>query len=161
MAGLATGAMTNFEFADAPRPLPEAHFVDAGGDAVSLSRFRGKVVLLNFWATWCGPCKREMPDLDRLQAELGGSDFQVVALSSDRGGPAVVQPFYDDVGVQHLAVYNDRRAKVQRDFGVRGLPTTVLIDRQGRELGRLVGPAHWGSPEALALLREVIAAGGS
>jgi thiol-disulfide isomerase/thioredoxin len=141
--------------------VPDGRFVDADGQTVDLADFRGKVVLLNFWATWCGPCKREMPDLDRLQAKLGGERFQVVALSSDRQGPAVVGPFYDELGVGHLTVFNDRRGAVQRAFGVFGLPTTVLIDPQGRELGRLVGPADWGSPEAQALVERAIADAGS
>lgn len=159
-SGPAAGAVANFEIAEEPRPAPEGQFVDANGDTVSLSDFRGKLVLLNFWATWCGPCVRELPDLDRLQAELGGAGFQVIALSSDRKGPEVVAPFLAKLGVERLTPYNDRRATVQRAFKVHGLPTTVLLDAEGRELGRLVGPAEWDSEDAKRLIRHFLAARG-
>ena len=124
---------------------------------MSLAAFRGKVVVLNFWATWCAPCRREMPDLDHLQATYGGADFAVVALSADRKGPTVIPPFYKEAGVRHLAVYNDKSMKSNRAFRVIGLPTTVLLDRQGREVGRLIGPAEWAAPEALRLIEHLIA----
>lgn len=157
---LATGAMANFSIADEPLPAPDGEFTDADGNPVRLSDFRGKLVLLNFWATWCGPCVRELPDLDRLQAELGSAAFQVVALSSDRKGPEVIGPFFAKHEVRNLAIYNDRRGGVQRAFKVLGLPTTVLLDAEGRELGRLVGPAEWGGEDARRLIRHFIAADG-
>src|SRR5581483_9289869 len=118
--------------------------------------FRGRVVLLNFWATWCVPCVEEMPSLDKLQAQLGSRDFTVLALSTDREGLSIVQPFVDKIGVRNLPIYLDQSRAAQRAFGLRGIPTTMLIDREGREVGRLEGMAHWDSPEAMALMRRTI-----
>jgi thiol-disulfide isomerase/thioredoxin len=154
--GLASGQMANFVAAAAPAPLPEIGFVDGEGRPVGLDAFRGKLVLLNLWATWCAPCRREMASLDRLQAKLGGERFQVLALSADRQGPSVVPPFYAELGIKHLGVYNDAAMKSHRALRALGLPTTILIDPQGRELGRLIGPAEWDSPEAEALIRHYL-----
>jgi thiol-disulfide isomerase/thioredoxin len=138
----------------APRTVPELAFRDGDARPVSLADFQGKVVLLNIWATWCGPCREEMPTLDRLQAELGGPDFQVVALSIDRAGLGVVSEFYDEVGIEHLAKYIDESGKASRQLNAVGLPTTLLIDREGREIARHVGPAEWDTPEMVAFLRR-------
>ena len=148
----------NFVVHDAPRPLPEVGFVDAEGATHALSGFRGQTVLLNLWATWCGPCRREMPTLDRLQATLGGADFQVVALSIDRAGVEPVRKFYAELGVQQLAIYVDSSGKSMRALSALGLPTTLLIDRAGREVARKIGPAEWDGPEMIALIRQQIAA---
>lgn len=153
---LLTGAMANFSPAAPERPAPEIHFVDLAGTEMTLQAFRGKVVVLNLWATWCGPCRHEMPSLDRLEAKLGGPGFAVVALSADRQGPDVVPPFYREIGVTHLEVYNDRTMKSVRAFAAPGLPTTIVVGADGLEKGRLIGPAEWDSPEALALLRYVL-----
>jgi thiol-disulfide isomerase/thioredoxin len=142
-----------FTLLEEPRPLPDVSFVDGTGRAMTLADFQGKVVLLNIWATWCVPCREEMPTLDRLQAELSGPDFQVVPLSIDRAGLDVVRKFYDEIGVEHLAIYVDSSGKASRELGAVGLPTTLLVDREGRELGRLVGPAEWDSPEVVAFIR--------
>ena len=147
----------NFVVHEAPRPLPEIGFEDGGANARRLADFRGKVVLLNVWATWCVPCRREMPTLDRLQATLGGPGFEVVALSIDRAGLEVVRKFYAEIGVAHLAMYIDSASKVTRELGIAGLPATLLIDREGRELGRLIGPAEWDSPAMIAFLKGFIA----
>lgn len=139
---------------DTPQAVPELRFKDGDGQPVSLADFRGKVVLLNIWATWCGPCREEMPTLDRLQSELGGPDFQVVALSIDRAGLGVVSEFYDEIGIEHLAKYIDESGKTSRQLGAVGLPTTLLIDREGREIARHVGPAEWDTPEMVAFFRR-------
>ena len=141
----------------AGRDLPVSRFVDGEGADLTLADFRGKVVLLNIWATWCVPCRREMPTLDRLQARLGGPEFHVLPLSIDRGGPDVVRRFYDEIGVNHLGVYVGAERSTMSDFGVIGLPTTLLVSRDGKEIGRLVGPAEWDSGEAVSLFRSVIA----
>lgn len=152
----AAAAEPSFAINDPPKALPDVRFVDGDGGDRSLSDFRGKVVLLNVWATWCVPCRKEMPTLDRLQNTLGGADFQVVALSIDRKGLNVVRPFYDEIGIKHLAVYVDRSGRALRELGAAGLPTTLLIDRAGREIGRLVGPAGWDAPGMIAFIRRQI-----
>lgn len=140
----------------APRPLPDIRFMDGGGRAMSLADFRGRAVLLNLWATWCVPCITEMPTLERLQAELGGPDFEVVALSIDVGGLAAVQKFYRALGLKALGIYVDKHATSKRALKVPGIPTTLLIDGAGREVARLVGPAEWDSPEAITLIRRYL-----
>lgn len=141
----------------APRPVPEIRFLDADGKPLTLANFRGKVVLLNVWATWCPPCRKEMPSLDRLQAKLGGADFEVVALSIDRGGIFVVQEFFKEADVEALAFYIDPSVEVMSRLGIVGLPTTLLIDRSGREIGRWVGPAEWDQPEVVQFIRSHLA----
>jgi thiol-disulfide isomerase/thioredoxin len=141
---------------ESPRPLPEIQFENGQGEAMSLADFRGKVVLLNIWATWCAPCRREMPTLERLQAALGGPDFEVVALSIDRKGLSLVKEFYEELGLQELGMYVDASAKAPRELSALGVPTTLLIDRLGNELGRLLGPAEWDSPEMVAFIRGYI-----
>ncbi|MEO3432351.1 TlpA disulfide reductase family protein [Inquilinus sp. CAU 1745] len=136
--------------------MPELRFQGADGNDLSLADFRGRVVLLNVWATWCVPCREEMPTLDRLQAELGGSDFEVVALSIDRGGFGDVRAFFSEIGIENLRIYLDQPGASMGTLGVLGVPTTLLIDRQGREVGRLTGPAEWDSPEAIDLIRRYL-----
>ena len=150
----AVGAVAHFTPIDPPRPASDLAFEDGAGRRLTLADFRGRVVLLNFWATWCGPCVVEMPSLDRLQARLGGADFTVVALSQDRGGAEVVAPFYRRLGLAGLGVYLDPLNRVARAFAVQGLPTTIILDRQGRAVGALEGPAEWDSPEAMALVER-------
>lgn len=154
---LLTGAMTNFVPADDPQPVSEAKFKDADGNTLTLADFRGKVLLVNLWATWCAPCKREMPEIDHLQGLLGGDDFKVIILSQDRGGFPKVNAFLEEIGVEHLTPYVDKSTKSSRLFKALGLPTTFVVDRQGREVGRLVGPAQWDAPESVALLKFFIA----
>ncbi len=149
---LVTGQVQNFILADALEPAPALAFQDADGNALSLEDFRGQYVLLNLWATWCGPCKREMPSLDRLQASLGGQNFRVLALSEDRTGVEDVKAFFGEIGIENLVIYIDETASSSRKFGVSGLPGTILLDPQGNMVGRMIGPAEWDSPEAVALL---------
>ncbi|MDH4570501.1 TlpA family protein disulfide reductase [Pseudomonas sp. BN414] len=139
------------------RRVEDFRFIDGGGKPLSLADFRGKVVLLNLWATWCVPCRQEMPTLDRLQAKLGGSDFQVVALSLDQGGLPVVRDFYREIGIQHLPVYLDEHMQAIQSLGAFGLPVTLLLDREGREIGRKAGAAEWDSPEVIEFVQEVMA----
>jgi thiol-disulfide isomerase/thioredoxin len=142
-----------------PQPVPALAFTDGAGKKLSLADFRGRVVLLNLWATWCGPCRREMPALDHLQAELGGKGFEVVALSIDHGGVPAIRTFFGDLGVKNLAVYVDRTGGAAMKLGAAGIPTTLLLDRQGREIGRAVGPAEWDSPQIVTTLKQVIGGG--
>lgn len=145
-----------FSLLDVPVAVPEITFADDAGTARSLADFRGKIVLLNIWATWCIPCRTEMPTLDRLQGQLGGPDFEVVALSIDRNGPDAVRKFFGEIGVQHLAVNVDTSGQAAFALGILGLPATLLIDRDGMEIGRLIGPAEWDATEMVAFLRSVV-----
>jgi len=140
---------------EASKPIAEIQFEDAEGRPRSLADFHGKIVLLNIWATWCVPCRKEMPTLDRLHAALGGPDFEVVALSIDRSTDAI-QKFFAEISIQKLAIYRDSSAKATRQLGAVGLPTTLLIDREGLEIGRLIGPAEWDAPEIAGFVGCVI-----
>ena len=137
-----------------PRDLPAVVFTEENGREVTLDQFRGRVVLLNVWATWCVPCRKEMPTLDRLQAKLGGQDFEVVALSIDQDGIAAVRKFYQEVGIKHLRIYNDPTADATARLNILGIPATLLIDRTGREAGRALGPAEWDAPDVVELIRK-------
>ena len=154
----AVAAPQNFVMRETPRPLPELQFTDSEGKSLALTDFKGKVVLLNLWATWCLPCRQEMPTLDRLQAALGGPDFEILPVSIDRKGMEAVNKFYAETDIQHLARYVAPAAnQALNTLGAFGLPATFLIDRQGREIGRLIGPAEWDSPETIAFLKSIIA----
>ena len=139
-----------------PRLLPDVGFSDGDGRAMRLSNFRGKMILLNVWATWCPPCRKEMPALDRLQAGLGGPEFEVVALSIDRDGLSAVRLFYLQTGITQLRVYLDPSGQAQSELGVTAIPATLLIDRQGREIGRKLGPAEWDSPALVKMIRDYL-----
>lgn len=156
---LATGQMQNFVFAETASPVPNFVFKDASGKNRSIKEWNGRVVLLNLWATWCAPCRKEMPDLARLATEFGGDQFDLVAISLDRKGVTVSGKFLKEVGAGSLALFADKSLKSLEMLKVVGLPTTLLLDRQGREIGRLAGPANWYSDDAKALIRAAIDAG--
>lgn len=138
-----------------PREVaPDIPFFDATGGPHRLSEYRGKVVLVNFWASWCPACIMEMPALDRLQAELGGNNFIVLAVSQDAGGTAVVSRFFESRKLEHLSVLIDGQRRLGMAFSQDMLPTTVLLDSEGREVGRLIGPADWASPGAVAFIGQ-------
>jgi thiol-disulfide isomerase/thioredoxin len=138
--------------------LWQLQFLTPGGAPLAMRSFAGKPLLLNFWATWCPPCVAEMPALDRLHAALAEARIIVVAASQDRGGANVVRPFYERTGVQHLPVWLDPRGAAGRAFGIRGLPTTVVLNRSGREVARLEGEATWDAPAMLDRLRALLPA---
>jgi thiol-disulfide isomerase/thioredoxin len=153
-----TGSGNRLELSvfDQPHALPEVRFQDDQGRDLTLGDFRGRVVVLNVWATWCVPCRKEMPTLDRLQARLGGKDFLVVALSLDRKGVEAVRGFYQEVGVENLAVYVDPSGRGSRGLGLPGVPTTLLIDQEGREVARKMGEAEWDGPEMVSLVERTM-----
>jgi len=153
------GALQSYKPTVPPKPAPEIGFTDTAETPLTLADFKGKVVLLNYWATWCAPCVEEMPSLERLQARLGGADFTILAVSVDRQGLSIVEPFLARIGIKSLPIYLDRSGASMRAFAVRGLPTTMVIDRDGNEAGRLEGMADWESPAAEALLRHYIGGG--
>ncbi len=141
---------------ESPIPAPATPFKNEAGDEISLADFKGKVLVVNFWATWCAPCVKEMPTLDGLQAKLGDSDFEVLAISQDREGARVAVPFMDTNGWTHLARYTESAARFAKDAGLRGLPTSLIIDKAGNEVGRVEGDTDWSSPEIEQSLRDLI-----
>lgn len=145
-----------FALHDMPQPVINVRYLTEDGSRGDMEDFRGKVILVNVWATWCVPCREEMPTLDALQAELGSDDFEVVALSIDRAGPPVVRRFYDEIGVTNLKMYVDQTMLSMTALRAVGLPTTILINAQGQELGRLVGPAEWDDPKIVSFLQGFI-----
>jgi thiol-disulfide isomerase/thioredoxin len=160
---LAKGEVAAMLVDDHPRPLPALSFHGADGKPMTLADFRGKTVLLNMWATWCAPCRAEMPALDTLQAELGGKTFDIVAVSIDTTGPDKPRQFYKDLNLQHLALHTERTGDLFRAMqsigrGV-GLPTSLLIDKGGCEIGYMPGPAQWASPDAKALIEAALPQG--
>ena len=149
----AFAAPQGFALHDTPQPVINVRYLTEDGSRGDMEDFHGKVILVNVWATWCVPCRVEMPTLDALQAELGSDQFEVVALSIDRAGVPVVRRFYDEIGVTHLKMYVDKTMLSATALRTVGLPTTILINAQGQELGRLVGPAEWDDPDMVAFLR--------
>jgi thiol-disulfide isomerase/thioredoxin len=150
---LATGTMATFVFKPQPEPLPDLQFVNASGAPMSLSGLKGKVILLNVWATWCAPCREEMPGLDKLQADLGSDKFEVLALAVDKSGIEGARKFLTDIKAEKLGVYADPTAKEGTRLKVIGMPTTILINADGLEVGRLIGPAKWDSEDAKRLIK--------
>lgn len=151
-----TGTMGTFVIRKTPRDFPNVKFKDGSGKELSLEDWRGKVVLINLWATWCAPCRHEMPGLDRLQGGMGGDNFEVLAISIDRKGAKVAQDFLDEIKTQYLKLYIDKTAKISRESKAFGLPVSILINREGKEIGRLIGPAEWDSNHAKALITAAI-----
>ena len=157
-----TGWMENFRPATEAAILPDSALTDDRGRETNLSEYRGSLVLLNFWATWCGPCIREMPSLERLHVHMAGEkDFAVLAISIDRQGWAVIEPFRKRLNLRKLSLLHDAGSRLFSASKSRGLPTTILVGPDGRELGRLPGPAEWDSPEAIALIRHYLSVTGS
>jgi thiol-disulfide isomerase/thioredoxin len=153
---LATGAMSAFVVKPERKPAPNLVFFEGTGKQRSLSDWRGQVVLINLWASWCAPCRKEMPSLAQLQRRFGSKDFEVVAISLDRGGGKVAQKFLEETQSRLLRLYIDPSGRALETISALGLPASVLIDREGREIGRLLGPADWTSPEAYRLINLAI-----
>jgi thiol-disulfide isomerase/thioredoxin len=156
---LVHGEVAALALASRPKPLPEVRFASPDGTMASLADFKGRTVLFNLWATWCIPCRLEMPALDRLQEKFGGKDFAVVAVNVDTARLDRPKAFLDEAGVKNLTLYTDDKAEIVQSLKqagkVLGLPTTMLIGKDGCELGTLAGPAQWDSKDALALLAAV------
>jgi thiol-disulfide isomerase/thioredoxin len=137
------------------QPVASAAFTGANGAPMTLEDFAGKHVLVNFWAPWCAPCREEMPELSDLQSELGGEAFEVVTIAVGRNRPDTMARFLDEVGAGNLPLHTDPASRLSGAMGALGLPVTVLVDTEGREIARLQGAADWASPEALALIRHL------
>ncbi len=151
------GQMKKFTVHPSPRPAPEAAFKTRDGEPVKLADFKGRVLLVNYWATWCSPCVAEMPSLDRMEEHLAGPEFMILPVASDRGGLKTVEAFYARTALKRLPIYLDPDMKFTRSSGVRGLPTTLIVDKAGQEVARMEGDAAWDSPEAEALIRFYLA----
>ena len=134
-----------------------SQFEGPNGERVDLQAWRGKPLLVNFWATWCAPCREEMPSLDALQAELGGDDFQVLTIATGRNSRAAIDKFYGETKVVNLPVLTDPKQRLARDMGVVGLPASILISADGQEVARLLGDADWSSDVAKQVIRELTA----
>ena len=157
LEGLRDGDMKKLAFHADPKPVPDAAFQLADDQGTgTLADYRGKVVLVNFWATWCAPCRKEMPGLQALQDEFGGDRFQVVTIAAGRNSPDGIKRFFDEAGVTSLPRHQDPKQALARQMGVMGLPITVLLDAQGNEIARLIGDADWTSDSARAILRELV-----
>jgi thiol-disulfide isomerase/thioredoxin len=154
------GEVAAFQVARTPEKLSGLAFTGADGKPTTLAAFGGKVTLVNLWATWCAPCRREMPALDRLQAALGGKDFSVVAMSIDTGDPSRPAEFLQSIGVKNLPLNTDRSTAIFEEVKKRslalGLPVTILVDRNGCHLGHINGPAEWDGPDARRLIEAAI-----
>lgn len=151
-----TGKVAAFVYKQAPEPVPDFQFFDAGQQTRTIEAFKGKVVLLNLWATWCSPCREEMPSLDRLQKELGSDKFEVVAVSVDKNGFEASKKFLDGLGVKSLNHYADPSGRAASHLKAVGMPATLLVSKDGREIGRLMGPAEWDSADAKRLIEAAL-----
>ncbi|AUQ53019.1 TlpA family protein disulfide reductase [Phaeobacter sp. HS012] len=158
LADMRQGDMKKLVLHSAPKPVSSAEFQLAdGAGTATLGDYKGKIVLLNFWATWCAPCRKEMPQLSELQEEFGGDEFEVLTLATGRNSPAGIQKFFDDTGITNLPRHQDPRQAVAREMAVLGLPITVLLNREGEEIARLRGDAEWNSDSAKTIIRALIA----
>src|ERR1700728_4997495 len=157
---LVHGEVAALTVAQKPFQVPDVTFKDASGHDRKLDDWRGRTVLLNLWATWCVPCRKEMPALDALQNDLGGPNFEVVAVNIDTCGPEKTMKFLKDVGITHLSYYSDESAKVFQDLKLAGkafgMPTTLIVDRSGCEIGEMAGAAQWASADGLKLVGAAV-----
>jgi thiol-disulfide isomerase/thioredoxin len=156
LEALREGDMKKLNVHSEGKPVSDAAVTRPDGSEVRLSDYRGKVVLLNFWATWCAPCRHEMPSLDRLEAELGGDSFAVVPVATGRNSVPGIEKFFAEVDVTHLPILLDPKQAMAREMAILGLPITVLIDAEGQEIARLRGDAEWDSPSAKAIIQALL-----
>ena len=159
LSGYVTGEMRGLVIHETPVAASSLPYLRDDETEGSLADYAGRHVVLNFWATWCAPCREEMPSLQNLQAALGGETFAVVTLATGRNPPQAIRRFFEEIGVDALPQYRDINQQIAREMGVFGLPITVILDPEGREIARLRGDAHWDSPEAIALIEALLAIG--
>ena len=157
VADLRDGDMRKLNFHSDPVAAGIESFESAEGAEMHLSDYAGKVVLVNFWATWCAPCREEMPTLSALQAAMGGEEFEVVTIATGRNDPVGMAQFFGEIGVDNLPLYRDPQQRLAREMGVLGLPITVILDREGMEIARLQGDADWSSDSAMAIVGALVA----
>ena len=153
------GDMKKLTFHSEAQPVGTAEFVTFDDQPLTLEQYKGKWVLLNFWATWCAPCRKEMPMLSELQTEFGGADFEVVTVASGRNPPPAMKAFFDEIGVTNLPLHRDPKSALAREMGVLGLPITVILNPEGKEVARMRGDADWSSDNAKDILRVILGRG--
>ena len=157
IAALRTGDMKKLVFHEQHKPVSQAVFTLAdGAGTATLADYDGKYILLNFWATWCAPCRKEMPMLSALQAEFGGDEFEVLTLATGRNSPAGIAKFFDEAAISNLPRHTDPKQALAREMGVFGLPITVILNPQGQEIARLRGDATWDSDSARAIIAALL-----
>jgi len=160
LEALRTGDMKKLMFHGSAREVSQTTFIDEAGNEFRLADFRGKYILVNFWATWCAPCRKEMPSLNRLQTEHGGDAFQVVTIATGRNSDAGIRRFFEETGVDSLPRYRDPKQALARSMAVLGLPISVIVNPQGQEIARLRGDALWDSDSAMSIVAALIAGDG-
>ncbi|MDP7150097.1 MAG: TlpA disulfide reductase family protein [Paracoccaceae bacterium] len=143
----------------APKPMVETVFVGEDGQPMTLGAFRGQYTVLNFWATWCAPCRKEMPTLEALDKAFEGKGLDVVTIATGRNPAPAIDKFFTEIGVENLTKHLDPKQALARDMAVLGLPVTVVLDRDAREIARLTGDADWDAPEAIAILTALVESG--
>jgi thiol-disulfide isomerase/thioredoxin len=153
LAALREGDMRKLILHDEPVPVGSESFTDFDGEEHTLAEWDGRIRLVNFWATWCAPCRTEKPSLDQLEAELSGPDFDVIAIATGRNAPEAIHRFNDEVGIVALTTYMDPKSRLASEMRVPGLPVTALVNREGLEIGRLIGGADWTSESARSIIR--------
>lgn len=153
---LRDGDMKKLNFHAQAKDVSKTPFTTEAGDSMTLADYQGKHIVLNFWATWCAPCRLEMPMLSDLQTELGGEGFEVVTIATGRNAPPAMKTFFDEIGVSNLPLHRDPKGQLAREMGVFGLPITVILDPEGKEIARLRGDAHWNSESAKVILTTLI-----
>ncbi len=156
LEALRTGDMRKLQFHSELKPTAELPFTRVDGSIGRLSDYRGKVVILNFWATWCAPCRKEMPELSALQSTLGGNNFAVVTIATGPNSTDKIAAFFNEIRIDNLPAHRDPRQTLAREMGILGLPATLLLDRSGQEIARLLGDANWHSDSALAIIQALI-----
>lgn len=156
IADMREGDMKKLVLYSEPPQVPQTAFVGEDGSDMTLADYGDKYVLLNLWATWCAPCRKEMPMLSELQAELGGDAFEVVTIATGRNAPPAMKKFFDEIGVENLPLHRDPKSELARKLGVFGLPATLIIDPEGNEVARMTGDADWSSDNAKAIIETLI-----
>ncbi|TCP44468.1 TlpA family protein disulfide reductase [Rhodovulum marinum] len=156
LEALRDGGMKKLNFHTEPKPVPEVVLVDEKGHDRGLSEYLGQWVVLNFWATWCPPCRHEMPSLDRLEATLGNDDFAVVTVATGRNSPQGIDRLFEELGIAHLPKWRDANSVLARRMGVMGLPLTVILNPDGQEVARMQGDAEWDSDSARAIIAALM-----
>ena len=160
LEALRTGDMRKLVVHAAPVPAPETEYTDAAGEPTTLAASNGRVRLVNFWATWCAPCRSEMPALDALARAKGGPDFEVITIATGRNSPEAVAAFRAEAGITELPDARDPKGRLAAAMGVPGLPVSVLLDRDGFEIARMMGDADWNGPDARAMIAALVGSEG-